>query len=111
MLAEEITVQTIHIEPPGVHPDASTYETITFRVLPQEHPNSFTVPVSVNLDQFPASQAQAQARRVFHDLMTALANATRDWGADPAQSNEAGQAASATDARLGPAGDPAEGKR
>jgi hypothetical protein len=112
MRVEEITVETIDIEPPGRHPDLSTYETVVFRVLPSDHPNSFTVPISVNLDQFPASEAQAQARRIFHGLMSALAKATSAWDAATSGAETLPPAtASATDARLGPAGDPAEGKR
>ena len=79
MRPEEITVETVDIERPGVHPDLSTYETVVFRVLPADHPNSFLVPVSVNLSQFPPQEAQGQARFVFHRLMRSLAEATREW--------------------------------
>lgn len=138
MRIEEITVETIDVEPPNTHRDLSPYETVIFRVLPADHPNSFTVPVSVNLSQFGAHDAQVQARFVFHRLMRALAEATAPWdrsdgpsrddalqevavaGKEPTNLNGARDAApqapsavapaSATDARLGPAGDPAEGK-
>lgn len=109
MRQEEITVETVDIEPLHRHPDASPYETVVFRVLPADHPNSFTVPVSVNLSQFPAPVAQRQARLVFHRLMRALSQATADW--DDVEPTNVAPAASATDARLGPAADPAEGKR
>jgi hypothetical protein len=111
MRVEEITVEAIDIEAPGRHPDLSTYETVVFRVFPDDHPNSFTVPISVNLDQFPAQEAQAQARRVFHGLMSALAKASATWDAADAAKGDPVSTASATDARLGPGGDPAEGKR
>jgi hypothetical protein len=112
MRQEEITVETIDIEPPNLHPDASPYETVVFRVLPADHPNSFTVPVSVNLSQFPAHEAQAHARFVFHQLMRSLAQATASWAKDDvATGQDAALPASASDARLGPAADPAEGKR
>jgi hypothetical protein len=116
MRIEEITVESIAVEAPFVHHDLSPYETVVFRVLPADHPNSFTVPVSVNLDQFSAHDAQSHARFVFHRLMRALADATAPW--DRADAAEAGSdesppdlPASATDARLGPAADSAEGKR
>jgi hypothetical protein len=113
MRPEEITVETIDIEPPGLHPDLSSYETVVFRVLPAGHPNSFTVPISVNLSQFPAQEAQAHARLVFHRLMRSLGQATQDWDRDTEAAGEprAEIPPSASDARLGPAADPAEGKR
>lgn len=113
MRLEEITVETIDVEAPNIHHDASPYETILVRVLPADHPNSFTVPISVNLNQFGAHHAQAHARFVFHRLMGALAQATTPWDrADGESSGDAAPvAASATNARLGPAADPAEGKR
>jgi len=76
MRIEEITVETIDVEAPNTHHDLSPYETVVFRVLPPDHPNSFTVPVSVNLSQFGAHDAQVQARFIFHRLMKALADAT-----------------------------------
>jgi hypothetical protein len=79
MRPEDITVETIDIEPPGLHADLSPYETVVFRVLPASHPNSFTAPISVNLSQFPAQEAQAHARFVFHRLMRSLSQATQDW--------------------------------
>ena len=113
MRPEEITVETIDIEPPGLHPDLSSYETVVFRVLPAGHPNSFTVPISVNLSQFPAQEAQAHARFVFHRLMRSLSQVTQDWdrGAEAAAEPQAEIPPSTSDARLGPAADPAEGKR
>lgn len=113
MRIEEITVETIDVEAPNTHRDLSAYETVVFRVLPADHPNSFTVPVSVNLSQFGAQDAQGHARFVFHRLMRALADATAPWDRAEGGSSEEGApvAASATDARLGPAADPAEGKR
>lgn len=117
MRIEQITVETIDIEPPHRHPDASPYETVVFRVLSPDHPNSFTVPVSVNLSQAPAQDAQRQARFVFHRLMRALAEASAPWDlANRDDVNEAGGAAneiaaSPSEARLGPAADRAQGKR
>ncbi len=111
MRQEEITVETIDVEPGHLHPDHSAYETVVFRVLPADHPNSFTVPVSVNLSQYPATQAQGQARLVFHRLMRALAEATASWDtADAASEPDPALPVSASEARLGPAADPAEGK-
>jgi hypothetical protein len=110
MRVEEITVEAIDIERPGGHADLSTYEIVVFRVLPTEHPNSFTVPISVNLSQVSAHEAQAHARMVFHHLMRSLGQATAVW--DVAERHDATAIApSASDARMGPAGDPAEGKR
>jgi hypothetical protein len=113
MRVEEITVETIDVEPPGLHADLSSYETVIFRVLPADHPNSFTVPISVNLSQFSAHEAQAQARFVFHRLMGALAQATAAWDKASEQPDTVPVSvpASPTDARLGPAADPVEGKR
>jgi hypothetical protein len=114
MRPEEITVETIDVEPPGSRSDLSPYETVIFRVLPADHPNSFTVPISVNLSQFGVQEAQAQARFVFHRLMRSLAEATGAWDkADEHEDQDQAPSppASATDARLGPAADPVEGKR
>lgn len=117
MRIEEITVEAIAVEPPNAHHDLSPYETVVFRVLPADHPNSFTVPVSVNLSQYGAHDAQGQARFVFHRLMRALAETTAAWdrhdsGADPDTARGPSDVApSTTDARLGPAADPVEGKR
>jgi len=111
MRQEEITVETIDVEPAHLHHDQATYETVVFRVLPADHPNSFTVPISVNLSQFPATDAQAQARFVFHRLMQSLAEATASWDKAAAIASDDSLPASAADARLGPAADPAEGKR
>lgn len=113
MRIEEITVETIAVEAPNAHHDASAYEMVVFRVLPADHPNSFTVPISVNLSQVGAHDAQGHARFVFHRLMRALADASAPWDreAAPSAAPETEVAASAADARLGPAGDPVEGKR
>lgn len=117
MRIEEITVETVAIEPPHRHPDASSYETVVFRVLPPDHPNSFTVPVSVNLSQVGAQDAQRQARFIFHRLMRALAEASAPWDrgtpADGAEQavKSAEVPSSPSEGRLGPAADPAEGKR
>jgi hypothetical protein len=110
MRVEEITVERIDIEPPGAHADLSTYETVVFRVLPADHPNSFTVPISVNLSRVSAHEAQAHARKVFHHLMRSLGQATATWNIGD-HGDAAAIAASTSDALLGPAGDPAEGKR
>lgn len=79
MRPEEITLQSIRIERPDRHPDLATYQTATFRVLPPDHPNSFVVPVSVNLDQYGPDEVEEQARFVFHRLMRALAETTQAW--------------------------------
>ena len=79
-----ITQDHIHIESiapettPG-HADASTYATVTFRVLERGHPNSFLVPVSVNTGQFGQDDVEQQARYVFHHLMRTLADSTGAW--------------------------------
>ncbi|MDB5460637.1 MAG: hypothetical protein JWO72_2378 [Caulobacteraceae bacterium] len=79
MRCEEITLVSLEVEAPDVHGDLGTYETVTFRVLPADHPNSFVVPISVNIDQYPTEQIESQARFVFHRMMRALAGATSDW--------------------------------
>lgn len=79
MRVEEITLESVTIEPEDGHADASVYDTVTFRIFPDGHPNSFRVPVSVNADQYPAEAIEDHARFVFHRLMRALAAATKDW--------------------------------
>jgi hypothetical protein len=70
--------------------------------LPANHPNSFVVPISVNLDRYEPDGVKEQARFVFHRLMRALAHATQGW--DRVTLDEAADKipASVTDARLGP---------
>ncbi len=111
MRPEEITLEAITVERPDQHPDLATYRTAAFRVLPADHPNSFVVPISVNLDQYGPGEVEDQARLIFHHLMRALAKATAGWDRDEADAAPEDIPASATDARLGPAADPAEGKR
>jgi hypothetical protein len=79
-----ITQDHIHIESVGPesvpgHDDSSRYTTVTFRVLEPSHPNSFLVPVSVNIGQFGVDDVEAQARYVFHHLMRTVAETTRAW--------------------------------
>jgi hypothetical protein len=81
-----ITRDHIHIESIGPettegHDDGGRYATVTFRVLDGDHPNSFTVPVPVNLDQFGQEGVERHARYVFHHLLRTLAETTRDWDA------------------------------
>jgi hypothetical protein len=112
MQPTEITLQSIQVERPDQHPDLATYRTARFRVLPADHHNSFVVPISVNLDQYGPDGIEDQARLIFHHLMKALAEATTAWDRTAHGAHlEDPSAASLTDARLGPAGDPAEGKR
>jgi hypothetical protein len=114
MRPEEITLESIEVERPDQHPDLATYRTAAFRILPADHPNSFVVPISVNLDQYTPEEVETQARFIFHRLMHALAQATQGWNRPSADKVDGGDdaiPASATDARLGPAADPAEGKR
>ncbi len=63
MRPEEITLQSIQVKRPGQHPDLVTYRTATFRVLPADHPNSFVVPISVNLDSM--VRARSTTRRAI----------------------------------------------
>jgi hypothetical protein len=110
MRIEEISLESTDIERPDRHPDLATYKTVTFRILPQVHPNSFVVPISVNLDQFTPEEISTQARFIFHQLIKSVAAATANWdrSGDPALSDTP---ASLNEGRLGPAADPAEGKR
>lgn len=113
MRPEEITLESIRLERPDRHPDLATYQTVAFRILPADHPNSFIVPISVNLDQYGSDEVEAQARSVLHHLLQGLAHATRGWDRMNAHAAETGDDEiphSLTKARLGPAGDPAEGK-
>lgn len=79
MRREEITLESISIEPEGLHGDGSVYDTIVFRVFDKDHPNSFTVPISVNTDQYAAREIEGHARFVFHRIMRAVTEATRAW--------------------------------
>lgn len=79
MRTEEIRLESVQLEWPDQHPDLATYRTVTFRVLPAGHPNSFLVPISVNLDQYGPDEVEDQARFVFHRLAQALAEATQGW--------------------------------
>jgi hypothetical protein len=78
---EHIHIETIHPETPPGHVDGSRYATVTFRIFESHHPNSFLVPVSVNLDQFQDGQVEDHARYVFHHFMRTLAEETRAWDA------------------------------
>jgi hypothetical protein len=111
MRPEEITLESIRVERPDRNPDLATYQTVAFRVLPPDHPNSFVVPISVNLDQYGPGEVEEQARSVFHHLASARAHATLDWdrtGRDDGGREYDEPPQSLSEARLGPAGDPAE---
>lgn len=79
MRVEEVSLESIAIEPEGGHKGTAVYDTVLFRVFDRGHPNSFVVPVSVNTDQYPAEEIEGHARFVFHRLMKAVAEATKDW--------------------------------
>jgi hypothetical protein len=84
MRIEEVTLEEVTVEPEGGHRDRAVYDTVTFRVFPAGHPNSFRVPVPVNTDQYPPEAIEDHARFMFHRLIRAVAEATRDWDAlDP----------------------------
>ena len=84
MRKEEVTLEKVTVEPEDRHHDRSLYDTVSFRVFPADHPNSFIVPVPVNTDQYPAEQIEDHARFTFHRLIRAVAEATKDWDAlDP----------------------------
>ncbi len=84
MRIEEINLEAVSVEAEGGHTDRSVYDTVTFRVFPRGHPNSFCVPVPVNTDQYPAEAVEDHARFMFHRLIRAVAEATRPWDAfDP----------------------------
>jgi len=78
---EHIHIDSVSPETTPGHDDASHYVTVVFRVLDRDHPNSFQVPVSVNVDQFADGDVEQHARRVFHHLMRTLAETTCDWEA------------------------------
>jgi hypothetical protein len=110
MRPEEITLESIRVERPDRHPDLATYQTVAFRVLPVDHPNSFVVPISVNLDQYGPGEVEEQARSIFHHLVHALVRTTRSWDRSGHGVDDDETPHSLSEARLGPAGDPAEGK-
>ena len=78
-----ITLDHIHIESIGPevvgHDDPSRYVTVTFRVLEKDHPNSFLIPVSVNIGQFDGKDVERHARYVLHHLLRTLAATTAAW--------------------------------
>lgn len=78
---EHIHIDSISPETSPGHEDASRYVTVVFRVLDRDHPNSFQVPVSVNVDQFDDGDVEQHARYVFHHLMRTLAETTSAWRA------------------------------
>lgn len=79
MRIEEVTLESVTVEDEDGHADRSIYDTVTFRIFPPDHPNSFRIPVSVNADQYPPEAIEDHARFVFHRLVRALAEATREW--------------------------------
>jgi hypothetical protein len=75
-----ISQDHIHIEDVQLEGHSKAgYATVTFRVLEEGHPNSFTVPVLVNVEQVDASALTNHARYVFHHLMRTLSDSTRTW--------------------------------
>lgn len=80
---EHIHIDSISPEAAPGHDDASRYVTVVFRVLDEGHPNSFKVPVSVNIDQFAEGDVERHARHVFHHLMRTLSETTSAWEALP----------------------------
>lgn len=78
---EHIHIDSILPEAAPGHDDASRYVTVVFRVLDPDHPNSFKVPVSVNIDQFDEGDVERHARHVFHHLMRTLSETTSAWEA------------------------------
>lgn len=86
---DHIHIEAIEPESAPGHEDASRYMTVTFRVFDAHHPNTFLVPVSVNVDQFDPADVEAHARCVFHHFMKSLAETTRAWETAPARA-EAG---------------------
>jgi hypothetical protein len=75
-----ITLDHIHVEEVKLNSSAKEgYATVTFRVLEEDHPNTFLVPVLVNMAQIDASALTDHARYVFHYLMRTLSETTRDW--------------------------------
>lgn len=76
---EHIHIESVQPEVAPGHDDGSRYATVTFRIFDPHHPNSFLVPVSVNLDQFDDGKVEDHARYVFHHFMRTLAEETRSW--------------------------------
>ena len=75
-----ITLDHIHVDEVKLEGSAKDgYATVTFRVLEKDHPNSFVVPVPVNLSQVDPSALTNHARYVFHHLMRTLSETTRNW--------------------------------
>ncbi len=75
-----ITLDHIHIETvqhDGERRDGQAI--VTFRILEDGHPNSFTVPVPINCSQIDPSAVTNHARFVFHHLMRTLSESTRSW--------------------------------
>ena len=93
-----ITMDHIHIQSIGPevapgHDDPSRYVTVSFRVLEMDHPNSFVVPVSVNIDQFRGdADIERHARYVLHHLLRTLAETTQAWDGYGRPSLAVGQA-------------------
>jgi hypothetical protein len=79
MRVEEISLESIALERPDARTDSGAYNTVTFRVLPPDHPSSFVVPIAVNLAQYPPGEIETHARFVFHRMMKAFADATSAW--------------------------------
>jgi hypothetical protein len=76
---EHIHIDSITPETAPGHEDGSRYVTVTFRVFEPHHPNTFLVPVSVNIDQFEDGEVEDHARYVFHHFMRTLSETTRAW--------------------------------
>lgn len=75
-----ITLDHIHVEDVKLQGAAKAgHAMVTFRVLEKDHPNSFLVPVLVNLAQIDESALTNHARWVFHHLMRTLSETTRSW--------------------------------
>jgi hypothetical protein len=75
-----ITLDHIHVEDVQLQGAAKEgYATVTFRVLEKDHPNTFLVPVLVNMTQIDSSALTNHARYVFHHLMRTLSETTRGW--------------------------------
>ena len=75
-----ITLDHIHVEDVKLNGSARDgYATVTFRVLEEDHPNTFLVPVLVNMAQIDSSALTNHARYVFHHLMRTLSETTRNW--------------------------------
>ena len=74
-----ITLDHIHVDEVQLEGPKQGYATVTFRVLEKDHPNSFVVPVLVNMTQVDPSALTNHARYVFHHLMRTLCETTRNW--------------------------------